>query len=121
MKSYDKKNKMKKKELKKEVTENSDSSVLSEEKKDIIVLKEEKKIDRRKLTIKEILKKNWLIGNKKKITFSEFRKKKYIDLRNYFDCDGELKPTKKGISLSVDEFLEFAKIFDEIKSYVELF
>ena len=119
MKSYDKKKKIKKN--KEEViinsNSNSDSSDSDSEKEKNV----ENKINKRNLTIKDILKKEWLIGNKKKITFSDFRKRKYVDLRNYYESDGELKPTKKGISLSVDEFLELAKIFDEVKSYVEMF
>ena len=42
------------------------------------------------------------------ITISEFNKKKYVDLRTYFQNDeDELMPTKKGITFSVQSFYEF--------------
>jgi len=33
---------------------------------------------------------------------TEFKGKEYIDIRKFYDADGEWKPTKKGISLSID-------------------
>ncbi len=39
-----------------------------------------------------------------KITVSEFNGQKYLDIRKYFEDEGELKPTKKGIALSAEQF-----------------
>ena len=49
-------------------------------------------------------------GPNEKIFFSlsEYKGKKYADIRIYFEDDeGEWKPTKKGITLSLDRFAEF--------------
>ena len=49
-------------------------------------------------------------GPTEKIFFSlsEFKGKKYADIRIYFENDeGEWKPTRKGLTLSLDRFAEF--------------
>ncbi|MCK4836227.1 MAG: transcriptional coactivator p15/PC4 family protein [Candidatus Aminicenantes bacterium] len=51
-------------------------------------------------------------------SISNFRGKKYIDIRTWFqDQSGAWKPTKKGIHLSTDKFQEYeklSKIFSDI-------
>ncbi len=49
-------------------------------------------------------------GPTEKIFFnlSEYKGKKYADIRIYYEDDeGEWKPTKKGITLTLDRFSEF--------------
>ena len=49
-------------------------------------------------------------GPTEKIFFnlSEYKGKKYADIRIYYEDDeGEWKPTKKGITLTLDRFAEF--------------
>lgn len=51
-------------------------------------------------------------------SISNFRGKKYIDIRTWFqDQAGDWKPTKKGIHFSIDKFQDFekySKIFSDI-------
>jgi hypothetical protein len=53
-------------------------------------------------------------------SISNFRGKKYIDIRTWFqDQAGDWKPTKKGIHFSIDKFQDFekySKIFSDIVS-----
>jgi len=44
------------------------------------------------------------LGSKKFISISEFRGKKLVDVREWYGDDDDLKPGKKGISLSKDQF-----------------
>ncbi len=46
----------------------------------------------------------WVLSGKKKLTVEKFKGKILIDIREYYDAGGELKPTKKGIALSTAEW-----------------
>lgn len=56
-----------------------------------------------------------VIGEVKKgnilITISEFNGQRYLDIRKYYEEGGELKPTKKGIALSQEQFEAVLDIF----------
>lgn len=36
-----------------------------------------------------------------RVRFNQFRGKDYLDIRNYYTKDGELKPTSKGVSIPI--------------------
>ncbi|MFB3906485.1 MAG: transcriptional coactivator p15/PC4 family protein [Acidobacteriota bacterium] len=60
-------------------------------------------------------------GWNEKIVFglSEFKGKKYADLRIYFEDDeGEWKPTKKGVTVSLDRFWEFKENLQKLEEYL---
>ncbi|KAH0570015.1 Transcriptional coactivator p15 domain-containing protein [Spironucleus salmonicida] len=61
---------------------------------------------------------SWDLKQNMKVTISEFHGQKYIDIRKYYDKDGEQKPTKQGISLSLEEF---KNIMDKKSIILELF
>eukprot|EP01017_Pseudomicrothorax_dubius_P048346 TRINITY_DN877_c0_g1_i2.p1 TRINITY_DN877_c0_g1~~TRINITY_DN877_c0_g1_i2.p1 ORF type:complete len:106 (+),score=31.35 TRINITY_DN877_c0_g1_i2:70-387(+) len=42
------------------------------------------------------------LNSRKKVCIRKFRKQTLIDIREYWDDKGELKPTKKGISLTTE-------------------
>ena len=53
-------------------------------------------------------------GSKKncmRISLSEYNGTPILNIRNYFEKDGEMRPTKKGISISRNKFLDLAKVF----------
>lgn len=60
-------------------------------------------------------------GWNEKIVFSlsEFKGKHYADIRVYFEDDeGEWKPTKKGISISVERFAEFKERLGQLEQFL---
>ena len=61
-------------------------------------------------------------GWNEKILFSvtEFKGKTYADIRVYYEDDeGEWKPTKKGITVSPDNFAEFKTRIEELERHLE--
>jgi hypothetical protein len=56
------------------------------------------------------------IGNNVIIKVIEYQGKKYIDIRKYYQKEGEWLPTKKGIALSPDVWEEFVGKIGEIDS-----
>lgn len=44
------------------------------------------------------------LGNKKFVDVREFKGKIYVDIREYYEKDGEMRPGKKGISLSTEHW-----------------
>lgn len=60
-------------------------------------------------------------GWNEKIVFglSEYKGKKYADLRIYFEDDeGEWKPTKKGVTVSLERFWEFKENLQKLEEYL---
>jgi hypothetical protein len=50
------------------------------------------------------------------ITVKEFKGKTYIDVRNFFENDeGEMVPTKKGVSLTPENLDELIRLLGEAK------
>ena len=48
---------------------------------------------------------------------NEYKGKKYIDIRTYFEADdGEYKPTKKGVTLSIDLYNELKEGIERLES-----
>jgi hypothetical protein len=61
-------------------------------------------------------------GWNEKIVFgvSEFKGKNYANIRIFYEDDeGEWKPTKKGISISISNFAEFKEHVEELGQYLE--
>ena len=54
------------------------------------------------------------------VSVSEFKGKLYVNIRkHYYDKNMELKPTAKGVSLSVDEWNLLVNNIDEIKQMIQ--
>jgi len=50
------------------------------------------------------------------VTIKEFKGKTYVDVRNFFENDeGEMIPTKKGVSLTPENLDELINILTEAK------
>ena len=61
-------------------------------------------------------------GWNEKIVFgvSEFRGKNYANIRIYYEDDeGEWKPTKKGISVNLEDFIEFKQRVEELDGFLQ--
>ncbi len=46
------------------------------------------------------------------ISLSSFRNSRYLDLRKYYEKDGEWKPSAKGITLRGDQLVELLAILE---------
>lgn len=60
-------------------------------------------------------------GWNEKIVFSlsEFKGKSYADVRIYYEDDeGEWKPTKKGVTVALDDFRQFKENILELESFL---
>ena len=50
------------------------------------------------------------------VTVSEFRGTKYLNIRKYFDDNGEWKPTKKGITLRSEQYEDLLAVLNSRNS-----
>lgn len=58
-------------------------------------------------------------GEEVRVSIGEYKDKKYLDIRYYFEMNGEMKPTKKGITIrprELPEFIEMVTRADDILS-----
>ena len=58
----------------------------------------------------------WPLTGTKRLTISTFKGKKLIQIREYYEKDGEMRPGKKGIALNMDDFDTFCSLIPQIKS-----
>ena len=56
----------------------------------------------------------------RQVRISEFRGRKLIDIREYYEKNGEMLPGKKGISLSLEQWKTLLKIADEVNRAIEI-
>ncbi|KAL2148359.1 hypothetical protein VTH82DRAFT_2279 [Thermothelomyces myriococcoides] len=57
----------------------------------------------------------WEIGNNRRIGSSKFKGATLINIREYYTApDGELRPGKKGISLSLEQYKAFLRVIPEL-------
>lgn len=49
-------------------------------------------------------------GTDIKVSISLFKGKYRVDIRKFWDDDGEMKPSTKGINMTIDEFKTFCKM-----------
>jgi len=62
------------------------------------------------------------LGNKRYVSISNFRGKSLVDIREYYidgKGDGELKPGKKGISLTTDQWTALQKLMPEVNKQLK--
>jgi len=59
---------------------------------------------------------SWELGKKKFVRLNEFRGKMLYDIREMYEADGELKPGKKGISLSREQWDKVLSCADDISN-----
>ncbi|XP_014277543.1 RNA polymerase II transcriptional coactivator isoform X2 [Halyomorpha halys] len=57
---------------------------------------------------------SWPLDKKRFLKVREFKGKVMIDLREYYDSDGEMKPGRKGISLSLQQWRKLVEISKEV-------
>jgi hypothetical protein len=52
------------------------------------------------------------------ITVSEFKGQKYLNIRKYFDDNGQWKPTRKGITMRREQFAELLAALNSEKEKI---
>ncbi|KAF5634902.1 transcriptional Coactivator p15 family [Fusarium tjaetaba] len=58
----------------------------------------------------------WELSDKRRVGVSEFSKKTFVNIREYYDKDGKTLPGKKGISLSIEQYNAFLKAVPQINA-----
>lgn len=57
--------------------------------------------------------------SKKRVSVRKFKGKTLVDIREYYVDDGEEKPGRKGIALSVEDWKELVKNVDQITEWAD--
>jgi len=57
----------------------------------------------------------WELGGKKRASIFEFKGKRFVDIREYYEKDGEKLPGRKGICLNLEQFQALLDNASEIK------
>ncbi|CAK1540412.1 unnamed protein product [Leptosia nina] len=60
----------------------------------------------------------WVLQGKKLVKVREFKGKVYVDIREFYEKDGNLLPGKKGISLQPDQWRKLLSLGDEINETI---
>uniref|UniRef100_A0A023EET7 Putative transcriptional coactivator p15 n=2 Tax=Aedes albopictus TaxID=7160 RepID=A0A023EET7_AEDAL len=63
----------------------------------------------------------WTIDRNRKVTVKEFKGKIYVNVREYYEKDGQSLPGKKGISLTVPQWKKLMEHADEINDKIKTF
>ncbi|KAK4874514.1 hypothetical protein RN001_013874 [Aquatica leii] len=61
----------------------------------------------------------WNIGKNRMVKLSEFKGKWYVNIREYYDAGGELRPGKKGIMLTMEQWQAFKGIIGEVEDAIK--
>lgn len=60
----------------------------------------------------------WVLQGKKLVKVREFKGKVYVDIREFYEKNGELLPGKKGISMTPEQWRKLLSLGDEINETV---
>ncbi|KIW76517.1 hypothetical protein Z517_11263 [Fonsecaea pedrosoi CBS 271.37] len=61
----------------------------------------------------------WEISKARRVTLSEFKGKKLVNIREYYEKDKEWLPGKKGISMSIEQYSAFVQIMPQIENVLK--
>jgi hypothetical protein len=61
----------------------------------------------------------WSLTKNKRVSISSFKGKAMVNIREFWEKDGEWLPTKKGISLTKDVWKTFKKLVKDIDQALE--
>lgn len=62
---------------------------------------------------------SWDLGSRRFVKLSEFKGKWYVNIREFYDAGGELKPTKKGVMLTMEQWQKFKGFVNEIDDAIK--
>uniref|UniRef100_A0A069DP17 Putative rna polymerase ii transcriptional coactivator n=1 Tax=Panstrongylus megistus TaxID=65343 RepID=A0A069DP17_9HEMI len=104
---------------KKKVSKSDSDSSGSEEVEDVKPAKEAKSTKKRSKDDDDDDEPSWHLGNKRFAKVRSFRGKLMIDIREFYEDNGEMKPGKKGICLQVAQWKKLCEIMPEIEDAVK--
>ncbi|KAI8043345.1 RNA polymerase II transcriptional coactivator [Drosophila gunungcola] len=61
----------------------------------------------------------WTLEGLRQVRINEFRGRKMVDIREYYEKGGETLPGKKGISLSIKQWKKLLEVAEEVTRAVE--
>ena len=61
----------------------------------------------------------FILDDKKRITVHKFKGKIKVDIREFYDDQGEMKPGKRGISLSLENWQKLKGFIDDIEESID--
>ncbi|KOX72217.1 Activated RNA polymerase II transcriptional coactivator p15 [Melipona quadrifasciata] len=62
----------------------------------------------------------WDLGNNRRVTVKDYRGKFFVDIREmYFDKELNLKPARKGISLSIPQWQKLLSVVDDVDKAIK--
>lgn len=62
---------------------------------------------------------SWDIGRNKFVKLTEFKGKWYVNIREFYDSGGELKPTKKGVMLTMEQWQKFKGLVNDVDEAIK--
>ncbi|KAI8422361.1 hypothetical protein MSG28_006222 [Choristoneura fumiferana] len=60
----------------------------------------------------------WVLEGKKLVKVREFKGKVYVDVREFYEKNGEMLPGKKGISLTPEQWRKLLALADEVNETI---
>lgn len=61
----------------------------------------------------------WDLDKSKRVTLREFKGKWYVDIREFYMADGDMKPGKKGISLQLTQWHKLKEIVEDVDAAIK--
>ena len=61
----------------------------------------------------------FLLDNRKRVTVHKFKGQLKVDIREYYDDNGTMKPGKKGLSLNLDNWNKLKEFMDKIDEAID--
>lgn len=62
---------------------------------------------------------SWSLGKNRFVKLREFKGKYYVDIREFYNADGDLKPGKKGISLSLEQWHKLTDLVSDVDDAIK--
>ncbi|CAH0384352.1 unnamed protein product [Bemisia tabaci] len=62
---------------------------------------------------------SWLLEKMKFVKVREFKGKVMVDIREFYEKDGDLLPGRKGISLSAAQWKKLVGVVDEVNAAID--
>ncbi len=62
---------------------------------------------------------SWTLDKTRRVKINQFKGRTYVDIREYYEKNGDLLPGKKGISLSTSQWQKLKTLIADIDAAVE--